>query len=173
MIESYGVTKGIVPSLVLLLAVVVAAVPWALPVAAGFVLPLQLIVFVFALSFQREYVLPTLTVFAAGLLMDVLTAGPLGYWAIIFLITHSLARFIARRNRLISFTMLWIAFAATAATASMAGWALASLYFVRLIDWQPMLIGASAAVALFPLISWPMRRSLGLKYRGATSGERA
>jgi len=164
------VTKGIVPSLILLLAVVVAAVPWALPVAAGFVLPLQLNIFVFALSLQREYVLPTLSVFAAGLLMDVLTAGPLGYWAIIFLITHTLARFLARRTTPISFPMLWVTFAATAATASITGWALASLYFVRLIDWQPMLIGATAAVALFPLISWPLRRSLGLMSRGAAAG---
>jgi len=170
--ESLGVTKGFFPSLVLLLAVVVAAVPWALPVAAGFVLPLQLIIFVFALSLQRKYELPTLTVFAAGLLMDVLTAGPLGYWAIIFLITHTLARFLARRTMPISFLMLWVAFAATAATASITGWALASLYFVRLIDWQPMLIVATAAVALFPLISWPLRRSLGLMSRSETLGRR-
>jgi len=170
--ESLGVTKGIFPTLVLLLGVVIAAVPWALPVAAGFVLPLQLIILVFALSLQRVHVLPTFSVFAAGLLMDVLTAGPLGYWAIIFLITHTLARFLARRTTSLSFIMLWAMFAATAATASMAGWALASLYFVRLIDWQPMLIGAGAAVALFPLIAWPLRRSLGLMPRGAALGGR-
>ena len=168
--ESLGVTKGIFPTLVLLLAVVVAAVPWALPVAAGFVLPLQLIIFVFALSLQRNYVLPSLSVFAAGLLMDVLTAGPLGYWAIIFLITHTFARLLARRSVHISFPMLWVAFAVTAATASIAGWALASVYFVRLIDWQPMMIGAAAAIVLFPLIAWPMRRSLGLMSRGTTPG---
>ena len=168
--ESLGVTKGIVPSLVLLLAVVVAAVPWALPVAAGFVLPLQLIIFVFALSLQRKYVLPTLSVFAAGLLMDVLTAGPLGYWAIIFLITHTLAGLLARRSVHTSFPMLWVTFAATAATASITGWALASLYFVRLIDWQPMLIGAAAAIALFPVVVWPLRRSLGLMPRSVAAG---
>ena len=163
-------TKGIVSSLVLLLAVVVAAVPWALPVAAGFVLPLQLIIFVFALSLLRSHVLPTLSVFAAGLLMDVLTAGPLGYWAIIFLITHTLARVLTRRTTPMGFAMLWATFAATAAIASITGWALASLYFVRLIDWEPMLIGAMAAVVLFPLIAWPLRRSLWLVHPKAIPG---
>lgn len=163
--------KGIVPSLVLLLAVVVAAVPWALPAVAGFVLPLQLIIFVFALSLQRKYELPTLSVFAAGLLMDVLTAGPLGYWAIIFLITHTLAGLLTRRKVHTNFAMLWVTFAATAATASITGWVLASLYFVRLIDWQPMLIGGAVAVVLFPLVAWPLRRSLGTTPRSVATGE--
>lgn len=163
--------KGIIPSLVLLLAVVVAAVPWALPAMAGFVLPLQLIIFVFALSLQRKYELPTLSVFAAGLLMDVLTAGPLGYWAIIFLITHTLAGLLTRRKVLTNFAILWVTFSATAATASITGWALASLYFVRLIDWQPMLIGGAAAIALFPLLAWPLRRSLLLMPRSVAPGE--
>lgn len=155
-------TKGIMPSLVLFLAVVVAAVPWALPSRAGFILPLLLIIFVFVLTLRRRQELPTLSVFAAGVLMDILTAGPLGYWAIIFLLTHTLAALYAKRATRPGFGMLWFVFAATAVAASVSGWALASLYFVRVIDWQPMLIGGSVTVALFPLVAWPMRRSLGL-----------
>ncbi len=155
-------TKGIMPSIFLLLAVFVAAVPWAIPSEASFILPLLLIIFVFVLTLQRRRVLPSLSVFIAGLLMDILTAGPLGYWAIIFLLTHTLAALYAKRNTHPGFGMLWLAFAATAVLASISGWALASLYFVRLIDWQPMLIGSAVTVALFPLVAWPMRRSLGL-----------
>jgi rod shape-determining protein MreD len=155
-------TKGIVPSLVLFLAVVVAAVPWALPSKASFILPLLLIIIVYVLTLQRRTVLPSLSVFAAGLLMDILTAGPLGYWAIIFLLTHTLAALYGRRDATPGFGMLWLVFAATAVVTSISGWVLASLYFVRVIDWQPMLIGGAVAVALFPLVAWPMRRSLGL-----------
>jgi len=154
--------SGVGPSLVLFLAVVVAAVPWALPAAAGFILPLLLIIFVFLLTIQRKRVLPAITVFAAGLLMDVLTAGPLGYWAIIFLLTHTLANTYAKRAGEPRFGKLWAAFAMTALTISLFGWILASLYFLRLIDWQPMLIGGVVAIALFPLVVWPFRRSLGL-----------
>jgi len=163
-------TKGIVPSLVLFLAVVVAAVPWALPAAAGFILPLLLIIFIFALTMQQKRELPTISVFAAGLLMDVLTAGPLGYWAIIFLLTHTLAGIYSRRAKNKRFGTLWLAFAGTAAAASIFGWALASIYFVRIIDWQPMFIGGAVAVALFPLLAWPVRRSLGLAPVGRFAG---
>lgn len=155
-------TRGIVPSLVLFLAVVVAAVPWALPSRASFILPLLLIIIVYVLTLRRHAVLPGLSVFTAGLLMDILTAGPLGYWAIIFLLTHTLASLFSKRAARPGFGMLWLVFAATAVAASLSGWALASLYFVRMIDWQPMLIGGAVAVALFPLVAWPMRRSLGL-----------
>lgn len=155
-------TRGIVPSLVLFLAVVVAAVPWVLPAAASFILPLLLIIFVFVLTIQHKRDLPTVSVFAAGLLMDVLTAGPLGYWAIIFLLTHTLANFYAKRAGTARFGKLWFAFAMTAVAASISGWVLASIYFVRVIDWQPMFIGGAVAIALFPLVAWPLRSSLGL-----------
>ncbi|GBE44029.1 rod shape-determining protein MreD [bacterium BMS3Bbin10] len=155
-------TKGIVPSLILFLAVAVAAVPWALPAAASFILPLLLIIFIFALTTQRNRELPAVSVFAAGLLMDVLTAGPLGYWAIIFLLTHTLASVYSRRARQKRFGNLWLAFAVTAAVAAFSGWAIASIYFVRVIDWQPMFIGGAVAIALFPLMVWPLRRPLGL-----------
>lgn len=154
--------SGFVPSIILFLAVFVAAVPWVLPAAAGFILPLLLIIFVFLLTIQRKQALPAVSVFAAGLLMDVLTAGPLGYWAIIFLLTHTLANFYAKRAGNPRFAKLWVAFAMTALTISLFGWILASLYFLRLIDWQPMLIGGAVAVALFPVVVWPFRHSLGL-----------
>ena len=160
-------TKGIVPSLFLFLAVVVAAVPWALPSRASFILPLLLIIIVYVLTLQRRTVLPSLSAFAAGLLMDILTAGPLGYWAIIFLLTHTLAALYGRRDATPGFGMLWLVFAATAVVTSISGWVIASLYFVRVIDWQPMLIGGAVAVALFPLVAWPMRHSLGLVPGGA------
>lgn len=164
-------TKGIVPSLVLFLAVVVAAVPWALPAAASFIMPLLLIIFVFALTLRPNHELPTVSVFAAGLLMDVLTAGPLGYWAIIFLLTHTLARFYSRRAGEKRFAGMWLAFAATAAVAAIFGWALASIYFVRFIDWQPMFIGGAVAIALYPLAVWPLRHLFGLVPASQFSGQ--
>lgn len=160
--ETAALTRGIVPSFVLFVAVVVAAVPWALPSKAIFILPLLLIILVFVLTLRRQRELPILSVFAAGLLMDILTAGPLGYWAIIFLLTHTLAALYAKRDAKPGFVMLWLVFALVTVVASSSGWALASLYFVRVIDWQPMLIGGAVSVVLFPLVAWPLRRSLGL-----------
>ena len=155
--------KRIMPSVVLLVAGVIAAVPWALPESASFILPLLLIILVFVLTVQQRQELPSLSVFAGGLIMDILTAGPLGYWAAIFLLTHTLAGLYRRRKSPREFGGIWLAFAGTAIAASISGWGLASLYFVRLIDWQPMLIASVTAIALFPLVAWPMRRTLGLE----------
>ena len=155
-------SSGIVPSLILFLAVVVAAVPWVMPAEASFILPLMLIIVVFVLTLIRGRKLPGVSVFVAGVLMDILTAGPLGYWAILFLLTYSIAAFYRLRTPRPEFGKLWLVFSGTAFLAAGTGWALASLYFVRLIDWWPMLIGGFVAIGLFPLVAWPLRHSLGL-----------
>ena len=160
------------PSAVLLVAVVIAAVPWALPESAIFILPLLLIILVFVLTVQQGHELPSLSVFAGGLIMDILTAGPLGYWAAIFLLTHTLAGLYRKRVKRRDFGGLWLTFAATAVAVSASGWGLASLYFVRVIDWQPMVIAGVTAIVLFPLVAWPMRRSLGLEPATIFSGRR-
>lgn len=153
---------GVFPSLILFLAVVVAAVPWVLPAEASFILPLLLIIVIFILSLLKRRSLPGLSVFAAGVLMDILTAGPLGYWAILFLLSFTVAVQYRVRTARPNFTSLWAAFSGTALLAAGTGWALASLYFVRIIDWRPMLIGGVVAIVLFPLVAWPLRHRLGL-----------
>ncbi len=155
-------SAGVVPSLVLFLAVVIAAVPWVLPAEASFILPLLLIIVVFALTLQRKRQLPGVSVFAAGVLMDILTAGPLGYWAALFLLTYTIAVQYRLRAARWNFSTLWLVFSVTAIVAAAAGWVLASVYFVQIIDWRPMMIGALVTIAIFPLVTWPMRRSLGL-----------
>lgn len=153
---------GVFPSIVLFLAVVIAAVPWVLPAEASFILPLMLIIIIFVLTLMRKRKLPGPSVFAAGVLMDILTAGPLGYWAILFLLTYSVAVQYRARAVRPDFGMLWAVFSGTALLAAGAGWALASLYFVRIIDWWPMVIGGLVAIVLFPLAAWPLRHSLGV-----------
>jgi len=133
-----------------------------MPAEASFILPLMLIIIVFVLTLLKGRKLPGLSVFAAGVLMDILTAGPLGYWAILFLLTYTVAALYRMRVSRPDFGKLWLVFSGTAFLASGAGWMLASLYFVRLIDWWPMLIGGFVAITLFPLVAWPLRHSLGL-----------
>lgn len=158
-------SDGLVPSLVLFFAVVIAAVPWVLPAEASFILPSLLIIAVFVLTLQRRRKLPGISVFAAGLLFDILTAGPMGYWAILFLLTYTIAVQYRIRAGRKEFSALWAVFAGTATLAAAAGWGLACLYFVRIIDWQPMAIGAAVIIAMFPLFAWPIRHTLGITDR--------
>jgi rod shape-determining protein MreD len=127
-------------------------VPWGLPATTGFVLPLMTAMLVFLFASWPEARLPPWLVFLAGMLTDMLTAGPLGYWAFIFLVAYALGRAIAfsaaRRDMLSLLGVYALTAAFTAATA----WGVASLYYMRLIDWQPMAFAALAVAALFPVL---------------------
>lgn len=72
------------PSISLAMAVVLASSPGAagpLPVAA-----LMPVAVIFFWSIQRGAVLPALVVFGCGLLLDELSHGPVGYWALIYVV---------------------------------------------------------------------------------------
>lgn len=142
----------LVPALGVLFGVVMAAVPWGLPHHATFILPLVTMALIFSGAARFHVPMPAWLAFLAGLTMDMLTAGPLGYWSLIFLLAHSLARLNQRFNPGAGALELWLAFAVAAALVVAFGWGLASLYFVRVIDGWPMAAGVGVAVAAFPLV---------------------
>jgi len=47
---------------------------------------------------------------------------------------------------------LWLVWAGVAAVVASVGWLLASLYFLRWIDWWPIAFGALTSIALFPVV---------------------
>lgn len=152
----------ILPIVVILASVVVTAVPWGLPGETTFILPFVTFLLVFMFSARRKSPFPAWLAFLAGLGTDVLTAGPLGYWAMLYTLGHALARFLALSTRSHSLIGLWFGFAAAAAAGGAAGWAVAALYYLRLIDWWPIALGTGIAVAICPFVALTMRRSLGL-----------
>ncbi|RMF07385.1 MAG: hypothetical protein D6773_03575 [Alphaproteobacteria bacterium] len=115
----------------------------------------MLLIFLFCAMPQR--LVPPWLVFLAGLATDILTAGPAGYWAMIYLLTYTLARQFAGGRRLRGAAHIWLSFAATGALAGACAWAIASLYYFRLIEWQPIAFGVGAAVGLLPLAAWLVR----------------
>jgi cell shape-determining protein MreD len=143
----------------ILTAVVIAAVPWGLPGETTFVLPFLTLLLVFVFSVHPKSAVPGWLVFAAGLATDVLTAGPLGYWAFIYMLCHALARAIAARAPVQTLPGLWIKYSGAALLAAMAGWGLAVVYYVRLIDWWPIALGTLVSIAVSPLVGWALRRS--------------
>lgn len=147
----------IFPALVIFPAVVIAAVPWGLPVETTFVLPFITLLLVFLFAARRVDPAPSWLIFLAGLATDILTAGPLGFWALIYILTYTLARILPGKSWTQTIGGLWLVFLAAAVTAGAAGWAVASLYYFRVISWEPMALGIGAAIVLFPLASWVTR----------------
>jgi hypothetical protein len=107
--------------------------------------------------------LPAYVAMLFGLLTDVITGGPLGYWGLMALLAASagdLARPLALQRNVYTLWLAWLPCVALLATF---GWLLASLYFFRWIDHWPFIIAAAASFGLFPAVLYGSRklRSLG------------
>ena len=102
---------------------------------------------------QRPDVFPPYGVFAIGLFYDLLSAGPLGLWALVYLIVYGLTT--AQRQLIIgrTFGLFWLGFFFSAVIAGFLGWVLASLYFGLFLSPGPVLIQMAASVTLFPLFA--------------------
>lgn len=148
--------------LMVLFAVVIAAAPWGLPEEATFVLPFLTLLLIFVFSATREKLIPAWLAFLAGLVTDILTAGPLGYWAFLYTLCFAAARLMAYRAPALSLMMLWLQFLLVSTLVAGAGWALASLYYLRPIDGWPMALGALAVMFACPAVLWWLRRGLGI-----------
>ena len=143
-----------VPVLTLLLAVLVAALPWGGPVWLDLALELLPVGVITTWSLRRPRLLPFVAVFACGLLLDTLSHGPLGIWSAVF-ITAAYAGRLARRTRIEQSLLrrlitppLIIAFAAALSIG------LTSVYLWQSLDPVPMLASVGAAVAIYPVITW-------------------
>jgi rod shape-determining protein MreD len=162
--------NAIVPALSLMLAVLSTSLPLGLPADATFILPFLMITLVFLWRALRAD-LPAYAAMLFGLLTDVTTGGPLGYWGLMALLAASaggVARPLALQGNVYSLWLAWLPCVALLATF---GWLLASLYFFRWIDHWPFIIASSASFASFPAALYGLRklRSLGKLSRNVPS----
>ncbi len=105
--------------------------------------------------------LPAAGVFALGLLLDLFSAGPIGFWALVCLIAQALSFLIARVLASRRAVLRWTGFCAVDAAVSGFAWALASLYFGAWISPVGLATGAMAACIAFPAIAWMAERLQG------------
>jgi len=162
-----------VPALSVFVAVLATTVPWGLPADATFAPPLIVMTMIFCWRALPGTVFPSYLALLLGLLTDILSGGPLGFWALMALIAANAG---ARapspadaqdRNR------LWLFWACVAAAIGLLAWLLGSLYVVRLIDAWPIAFGACVSILLFPVVLrgvvWIKRGRLRASlYRGLT-----
>ena len=152
----------VVPILSIAVLTVIAALPWGLPTEERFFLPMLPVVAIHYWALRRPQAVPEWAIFMAGLLLDVFTHGPLGYWPLIYLAAYALGvlgQDSGRRGKLVRLANFAAALAAVAAL----GWAVASLYFLEFADWQPSVRGAGLA-ALAAIIIVPILHILDAPY---------
>lgn len=131
---------------------VLAALPWGLPPQGRFVLPLIPLIAIHFWVIADQKRVPEWFVFAAGLTLDVLTNGPLGFWSLIYLLGYVLSSLTAGSARRVRFGG-WPTFAAVVSLLAAAEWAVSSLYYFEAADWWPFVLAVIAAVVVYPILA--------------------
>jgi rod shape-determining protein MreD len=140
------------PVLSVLFAVLATAVPWGLPPDATFILPLVVVMMVFCWRVLPGANLQPYVAVLLGLLTDVMSGGPLGFWALMALTGAIAGGLTPPLGDGHDVKRLWLVWAAVAGIVAGLSWLVASLYFLRWIDARPIAFAALASVALFPVV---------------------
>mgnify|MGYP001820315173 FL=1 len=140
------------PAFSVLIGVIATAVPWGLPADATFIQPLLVVMMVFCWRAIPGTELHPAAAAVLGLLADLLSGGPLGFWALMCLVAATVGlkpgSFRERRD----IWTEWLAWTALICLLGLFGWLLASLYYLRWIDWWPIAFGVVTSIVFFPVV---------------------
>ena len=144
--------KGALDAIVMALLVGGAAMPWGAPAYLTIALPMMAMAFVVTTTLCRIRAMSAWMVFLAGLLVDIVSSGPVGYWALLFLLGQAFAVETAQHTSGRHWLATWAAFAAIMIALAAIGQGVAAAYCSHPIDWLPIAVGAGLPIAIFPLI---------------------
>jgi rod shape-determining protein MreD len=151
------------PGLMVLILVLISLAPFNFPGSAQLMPPLALMA-IFHWGIFRPDLLPGPLVFVLGLLQDILSGGPLGMWAAVFLIVHAVMAVQRRFFLGKKFVVEWLGFGLVATVVFLAIWLLGSAYVGDLVDPGLMLVQMVLTITFYPVMSWLMsaaRRVVG------------
>ncbi len=151
-----AILRSLTPTLLGFLGVLILALPFrffegALPT------PIIPLVVVFFWSIYSPDFLPSPSVFAIGLLQDLLMGGPLGLWASVYLVTQfavssQRAYFLGREQKVV-----WMGFALAASVASLMLWLVMSLMSGALLPVGALAAQVAATILIYPLFGAAFR----------------
>lgn len=113
---------------------------------------------VFYWSIFRSDLMTMLGAFAIGLLLDLLSGGPVGLNALVLALAHELG--VSQRRVFLgsSFLVNWAAFALVIGVVLPICWALMSLLHWELLPMLPLTTQLLLSLALYPVIYWLLSR---------------
>ena len=119
--------------------------------------PIIPLVVVFFWSIYAPSYMPSVSVFLIGLLQDILTGGPLGLWALVYLITQYVvmsqrAYFMGREQRVV-----WLGFVLAALSASFLLWFIMSLMSGERMPVMSLAGQVIATILIYPLVGFAFR----------------
>lgn len=143
--------RRIVPAAAILMFVLVAAQPWGTLDGNEVMWPLLTLLPIHFWAFRQPQSVSSGLVFLAGMTADVLTGGPFGYWALVYLVGLGLSRrahtMILSQNLVAS----WVTFLIVMPLTACVGFGVASAYAARLTDWYAIALAAAVGIAAQPV----------------------
>ncbi|MCC7284493.1 MAG: rod shape-determining protein MreD [Acetobacteraceae bacterium] len=150
--------RAALPSMLAVLLLVLSAVPLGLPGLRGLA-PAFAVPIVYFWSIWRPALVPPATVFAIGVLADLLGAAPLGVSSLTLLLLAGLVdanrRMLARQSALAG----WLLFVPFSALTLALTWALTSLLSFWPMPAEPVLLQWALTVGLYPALAFVMGRA--------------
>jgi rod shape-determining protein MreD len=148
--------RNMIPLASVAVLTLVSALPFGWPADIRSYMPLLPYTVIHYWAVRRPRQMPEWGVFLAGLIADVLTYGPLGFWSLVFLIgvvavdaTRDMPDWGALGR--------WGQFSATLLLLGFCQWLVKSIYDVELANWRPMLLAVVIASLCYPLIGFALR----------------
>lgn len=122
------------------------------------VTPLLTVMAVYHWSVSRPELLPAYAVFLIGLIQDLLSATPVGLYAVVLLAVYGIVvwqhRFLAGK----SFGIVWLGYALVSAGAVAAGWVLAMVFYGASLPAEVMAAQYLVSLGLYPMLAWILLR---------------
>jgi rod shape-determining protein MreD len=145
------------PIVATLLLAILSVVPLRLP---GYMLvaPDFLLMAVFYWIAHRPDLMPPAAIFAIGVLVDLLSGGPLGVEPLVLLLTYAAVGSQRKALRGKPFAIVWMAFALVAVAAKLVEAMLNLALRGALIDGDVFALQLLLTVAIYPLLAWPLAR---------------
>lgn len=113
--------------------------------------------------------LPAWAVLLLGLLQDFATGAPIGFWALVYLLSYgfTISQRVFFKGR--SGLGAWIGFAIVALFAAFVAWFLGSIVYMRWLPPAQIFLQALVSIAFY----WPVSKVYGLMRRSLTTAREA
>jgi rod shape-determining protein MreD len=148
-----GILAAVIPTLSVVPFALVSIMPLHAPYWAAFALPLVPLAAIYNWARHRPDLLPAPIVLLFGLFVDLVTDGPLGYWAALYILTYAFATERNRHEEDRTFVVM-VEFLRVLMVVTAAGWVVASLYFWRLFDPVPFAVAIVLGAVIWPIVDY-------------------
>ena len=147
------ILRMLLPGFTVFMAVLLTVLPLGLP-DLPVVMPFFTLMAIYYWTVARPDLLAAPLMFLIGMLQDGLAGTPLGLSAIVFLTAHY---FVITQRRLLagqSFALNWFGFSVLAVMAGGLAWAIACVFYLRLVPVTPSAIQTVLTIVLYPPLAW-------------------